>query len=157
MALCRAIQPIEGFGRLRLADEQFLECRVAPGTHPGQAVESPIAIENGTPRADNLQGIVHPVRYGLEQFGFSGAIGQAQEAGHQAQHENHAGHSEQSEQAEHDGFGTAAALQGQRTQPCGNQEPQSERYGASPVCAHNGKHSRGCVAQCLDFCHAAEP
>ena len=157
MAFGCAIQPVEGFGRLRLADEQFLECRVPPGTHAGEAIESPIAIKNGTLRADNLQGIVHPVRYGFQQFLFRGAIAQAQEAGHQAQHEYHARHSEQCEKTEHKGFGSAPALKGQRTQPCGNQEPQSERYGASPACAHNGKHSRGCVAQCLDFCHAAEP
>ena len=103
---------------------------------PVSRSQRPVAIENGALRADDLQGIVHPVGDGLEQFRFRRAIAQAQEAGQQAQHENHARHGEQREQAEHNGFGNAAALEGQRTQPGGSQEPQSERYGAqSRVCA----------------------
>ncbi|NJO32893.1 MAG: hypothetical protein HC869_06875 [Rhodospirillales bacterium] len=157
MALRCTIQAVEGFRRLRFADEQFLKCRMAPRAHAGQPLESLISIENDTSGADDLQGMVHPIRYRFEQFCFRYAVTQAQEAGYQAQHENNPGHGKQRQEPKHDRFGNAPTPEGKRTKSSGGQKPQHDWNGAKPACAHTGKHSRDCVAQCLDFCHAAEP
>ena len=159
VALGGAIEPVEGFGRLRLAGEQFLERRVPPGTHAGQALEAPDCDRERRPAGRRSAGHCPCRRRRILSNSASAARSlRRRKPDSRPSTRTTPATASSASSAEHNRFGNAAALEGQRTQPAAaTRSPRASEMALTPRVRRDGKHSRGCVAQCLDFCHAAEP